>query len=204
MIEHFAGLIPGPKGKEWAAEQCNETLLHLLQMWWEKLKNSESINPGSFSKTIQVISQFGQPFRTHCIQADTEFTLRKLALLATSLVPSSTPEMIISMLDGFARLKVFEERFLAEVTLYTEINVESFTPWNLIDILDGFQRLEYEKTTRLMGKISHAVIPRVHELSPENLAKLLWIISSFGWKHTTELNDALLKVCVDDACDDTH
>ena len=194
MIAHFSGLVPGPKGRLWAARQCNETLLHLVQMWYEKLSNAESIDPGTFSQTIRVIGRFGKPFQQHCAKADPDNSLWKLADLATSLVPSATPEMIVSMLDGFAKLRVFRDRFLAEVTLYTELNIESFAPWNLIDLLDAYRRLRYEKTTRLMGKISHAIIPRVHELSPDRLARLLWIISSFRWKHTTELNDALLKV----------
>lgn len=194
MIHQFSELIPDPRYRSWVMTICNETILHLLKIYLQKIEESDAVDAEQFSSTINAIGKFAQPLQRYCKENDPDKVLWRLAEIATSVVPHASPIMVKDMVAGFSQLLVYSDKLLNEVTLYIEVHLESFDATTLAVILRSFSRFEYVQCGRLVPKISTKIIPSVSELTTYLLAKLLWTISLFGWKNAEPLHDALLTV----------
>ena len=204
-IHQFSDLIPSYLYRNWTIPKCEETLVHLIQMYLEKLNASESIEPLEFSVTMKSIGKFGEPL-AEVIHQSTPYDnpLRELIKLATQLIPHFTPEMITDVVLAVSKLFVFDAKFLDEVILYVEINFAGFNPVLLASLMNAISHFRYKKLSRLVTRVSAALIPAKSELTSRHIANLLQAISNHRWKNATELQDALLQVISCDPIDDSE
>lgn len=195
LIQEFADLIPDGRYRKWIVDLSKDTLVHLLQLYLEKLNQMECVDAAEFSNTIKALGVFGGDLTQYCIDSDPEKVLWKLSHIAASVVPYSTAEMVTNLMIGFSQLFVFGERFLNEAVLFVEVNMESFDSQSLAEILYACTRLHHvDKFSRLMARISNVIIGSLHMVNNVMLIRLLWTISTFRWKHVDALQKALVEV----------
>lgn len=194
LLIYFSELVPEDH-QSWMIEQTAETVIWCSQLFLEKLNHQVELNQECFLSTMKALGKFGSPLRDYSIKSDPDQLLWKLCPLAMKLVPSLTVESLVDLVHSFGQLKVRNEEFLEEVNLYLEVHWNQFDAASLISIFAAFGRLNYDKTSRMVKRLTSVISENIDRLKPAELVLMISAITALRWRNAFNL----WKILIDES-----
>lgn len=194
LVIYFSEFVPEDH-QTWMIDQTAETLIWCIQLFLEKLNQQVELNQECFLSTMKALGEFGSPLRDYSIKSDPDQLLWKLCPLAMKTVPSLTVESFVDLVHSFGQLKVRNEEFLEEVNLYLEVHWNQFDASSLISVFAAFGRLNYDKTSRMVKRVTSVISENIDRLKPAELVLMMGAITAHRWRNAYDL----WKILIDES-----